>query len=103
MNYQLVLQFRGEALEKFRGVGDFEAPLQKEPDLWKMFDGIDHGGHGANLFFYTARPAETLERIRPVLGLEKMVPGFVAAYRMVAQETFRILWPVDSQAIFKLR
>jgi hypothetical protein len=103
VNYQLVLQFRGEALERFLGLGDFEAPLRKEPDLWKIFDGIDHGGHGANLFFYTDHPADTLERIRPVLGLEKLAPGFIAAYRMVAQDTFRILWPVDSPMTFTLR
>jgi hypothetical protein len=103
VNYQLVLQFRGEALKGFLRLGDFEAPLQKEPDLWKMFDGIDHGDHGANLFFYTDRPAETLGRIRPLLGMEKMASGFVAAYRTVAQETFRILWPIDSAVTFKLR
>lgn len=103
MNYQLVLQFRGEALERFPGIGNLEASLQKELDLLEMFDGIDHGEHGANLFFYTERPNETLERIRSVLGLEKVTPGFVAACRTVAQENFRILWPVDSPLVFKLR
>jgi hypothetical protein len=38
-----------------------------------------------------------------VLGLEKIAPGFAAAYRTVAEETFRILWPAGSTSVFKLR
>jgi hypothetical protein len=101
MNYQLVLQFRGEALEKFLNLGDMEGPLQKALEPMEMFDGLDAGAHGTNLFFYTDHPARTLEKIRSLLGPE--MPGFIAAYRTVSGENFRILWPTDSTQVFKLR
>jgi len=104
MNYQLVLQFRGESLQGFLAIGDFEGPLEKALDTSEMFDGLDHGAHGANLFVYTDDPAATLRRIRPLLGQSEDLPGFVAAYRTVSTEAFRVLWPEGTAAaVFKLR
>jgi hypothetical protein len=103
MNYQLVLQFRGEALRKFLSLPDFEHPIQGALDSSETFDGLDSGAHGANLFFYTDHPAETLERIRPLLGLDEKLSGFVAAYRTIAAEGSRVLWPEESPPVFNLR
>jgi hypothetical protein len=68
-----------------------------------MFDGLDHGAHGANLFVYTDDPAATLRRIRPVLGQAGNLSGFKAAYRTVSAEDFRVLWPEEAGPPFKLR
>jgi hypothetical protein len=103
MNYQLVLQFRGAALEKLHELGDYEGMLKKTLDVSEMFDGLDQGAHGANLFFYTDSPEETLEQVRPLLGQNEALPGFVAAYRTVAGDCFRILWPKGDPFVFKLR
>lgn len=104
MNYQLVLQFRGESLQGFLATGDFEGPLGRALETSEMFDGLDHGAHGANLFVYTDDPVATLRRIRPLLGQSEDLPGFAAAYRTVSAENFRVLWPEGaSAAAFKLR
>jgi hypothetical protein len=104
MNYQLVLQFRGESLQGFLAVGNFEGPLEKALVASELFDGLDHGAHGANFFIYTDDPAATLQRIRPLLGQAQDLPGFAAAYRTVSADDFRVLWPEGaSAAAFKLR
>jgi hypothetical protein len=102
MNYQLVLQFRGESLQDFPGAGNFETLLEKALGTTELFDGLDHGAHGANLFIYTDDPAATLRRIRPLLGQAQNLPGFAAAYRTVSSENFRVLWP-EAGAPFQLR
>lgn len=103
MNYQLVLQFRGEALQRFFEIGDFENSLQATPGLPEMFDGIDQSAHVANLFFYTDNPAETFQTVRSLLDKKDEQPGFAAAYRTIAEDNFRILWPKDVPTAFALR
>lgn len=103
MNYQLVLQFREAALQKFLRLGDLEASLQVTLRPLEMLDGLDQGEHGTNLFIYTNHPAETLARVRPLLGQSDESVGFRAAYRQVASETFHVLSPTDSAPAFTLR
>jgi hypothetical protein len=62
----------------------------------EMFDGLDAGAHGANLFSTPAtrqNPGENLLLAGPEM------PDFIAAYRTVAGENFRILWPTDSTQV----
>lgn len=103
MNYQLVLQFREESLQGFLAVGDFEGPLEKALGTSEMFDGVDSGAHGANLFIYSDDPVATLRRIRALLGQAANLRGFAAAYRTVSAEDFRTIWPEDASGPFKLR
>ncbi|MGH8046948.1 MAG: hypothetical protein ACREKL_06855 [Chthoniobacterales bacterium] len=103
MDYQLVLQFRGEALQKFRDLGDMADPVEDALGSGESFDGLDLGAHGANLFIYTDNPTSTFERIRPLLKQAGAWIGFIAAYRIVTEERFRILWPSEPVPAFTLR
>jgi hypothetical protein len=103
MNYQLVLQFRGDSLENFSRLETLETRLIETLGDSISFDGNDVGLHGANLFFYTNDPASAFDRMRPLLDNTESAAGFTAAYRTVAENSFHILWPVDSAAGFNLR
>jgi hypothetical protein len=103
MNYQLILQFRGESLQNFAPLTDLEDQVEDILEKTESLDGLDAGGHGANLFVYTDNPKRTFQRIQPLLNAADLAAGFTAAYRTVADEKFRIIWPLDATAIFSLR
>lgn len=103
MNYQLVLQFRGDSLENFARFENLENRLTETLGESGSFDGNDVGLHGANLFFYTADPTAAFDLMRPLLNQTESASGFTAAYRTVAEEEFHILWPMDRAGRFSLR
>ncbi|MDD5201441.1 MAG: hypothetical protein PHC88_16745 [Terrimicrobiaceae bacterium] len=103
MDYQLVLQFHGDSLQNFSRLQNLESRLTGMFGDSEMFDGLDVGNHGANLFVYTDSPKRTFESIRPLLHEAESASGFTAAYRTVAEERFRILWPADASQDFNLR
>jgi len=103
MAYQLVLQFHGASLENFARLGNPEDAVTDLLGPGESFDGLDVGKHGANVFVYTDEPEATFQRIRPTLRDAESVEGFTVAYRQVAAEVFRVLWPRDSAQAFHLR
>lgn len=102
MQYQLVLQFRGDALGKFHAVPDVAGGLAKALGGSVLLDGEDVGDHGANLFLYTEDPADTFYRAVEIFGSPQQCKGFAAAYRQVASNEFKSLWPTDATG-FRMR
>jgi hypothetical protein len=103
MDYQLILQFRGDSARQLAELKSLEDDLTETLGSSEAFDGIDASERGTNLFFYTDDPKRTLEHIRPFLKGTESAAGFSAAYRTVSREQFRNLWPPDSTLPFSLR
>jgi hypothetical protein len=103
MQFQLILQFRGAARQKFDQLRDPAALLAETLGDTAQLDGEDVGPHGANVFLFTDTPADTLDRAMELFPDAKLTEGFAAAYRQISREDFRILWPADATAEFHLR
>ena len=102
MQFQLVLQFRGDARAYFDRCDDPAARLATTLGDEAILDGEDVGPHGANLFLFTSDARASLMRALSVFPEAQSALGFVAAYRPVSGETFRVLWPKGA-AEFSLR
>ena len=100
MDYQLVLQFRGDSL------GEFDAMVALEDELIEQLgdaadvDGHDVGSSETNIFIFTSDPAATFARVRPVLERRKQLQTVMAAYREVEGEVYTVIWPEGSQKDF---
>lgn len=103
MLYQLVLQFQGASLLKLLAPGDLEAQILQILEPGETFDGLDASIHGTNIFLYTENPAYTLQRLRGLFPHAESTIGFTAAYRIVADSAFHILWPDGETVTFRLR
>lgn len=103
MQFQLILQFRGAARASFDQVEDAASRLAQALGADASLDGEDVGPHGANLFVFTSDAKESLARALTIFPEAKSTAGFVAAYRQVSSETFRVLWPEAAAAEFSLR
>jgi hypothetical protein len=102
MDYQLILQFRGESL------GEFDAMVALEDELIEQLgdsaevDGHDFGSGTANIFIFTSDPAATFDRARPVIESRQPLQSVTAAYREVEGESYTVIWPQGSRAEFSL-
>lgn len=94
--YQLVLQFQGDA------PADYDEMIAIENMLIEKFgedevDGHDIGTGVTNIFIHTHDPLDRFERAKSVIAGS---PGFVemrAAYRNLDGETFTVIWPEDAE------
>ena len=97
MQYQLVLQFKGDLL------ADYDAMLALEDDLIQALgdtadvDGHDIGGGETNIFIVTSEPENAFQLARQVLARSDLLGAVAAAYRPVAGDKFTMLWPAHRQ------
>ena len=102
MDYQLVLQFRGDSLQ------DLDATVALEDDLIEELgdsagvDGHDVGSGETNIFILTSDPAVTFHRARPVLERRQQLQSVTAAYREVEGQQFTVIWPEGSHEKFRV-
>ena len=100
MDYQLVLQFRGDSLDDFDAMVALEDELTEELGDSADVDGHDVGSGETNIFIFTSDPAATFERARPVLERAKQFKAVTAAYREVNGERYTVIWPEGSRQKF---
>ena len=100
MDYQLVFQFRGDALEDFDAMVALEDELIAELGDSAKVDGHDIGSGETNIFIFTSDPAQTFRQARPVLERKQSLQSVTAAYRRVDGEQFTVIWPEGSQEKF---
>jgi hypothetical protein len=103
VQHQLVLQFRGDARDRFDQVPDAVKRLAATLDDTSRLDGDDIGTHGANLFIFTDNPQKVLADASDIFPGVQSSKGFSAAYRQVSSERFQVIWPLDSPTAFSLR
>jgi len=97
---KLVLQFRGGALADLDETAALEEDLIDVLEDSAEVDGHDVGSSETNIFILTSDPADTLRRAMPVLKRRKCLPNLTAAYRPLAGEPFRVIWPEGPQTKF---
>lgn len=102
MQYQLILQFRGDSL------ADYDAMIALEDDLTEQLgdlahvDGHDCGSGETNIFIFTPDPAATFQRVRPVLERTRQLQAVTAAHREVDGERYTVIWPEGSRREFRV-
>ena len=102
MEYQLVLQFRGDSLD------DYDAMILLEEKLIEAFeniadvDGHDVGSGEVNIFILTTDPKTTFQQIKPVLELRKKLETVIVAYRKIDEEDYTVIWPENYRQEFKV-
>ena len=102
MNYQLVLQFRGDSLDDFDAMVALEEELMEELGDSADVDGHDVGSGETNIFIFTSDPAGTFDRAKPVLARKQRLQVVTAAYRPVDGEQFTVIWPEGRTKDFRV-
>ena len=102
MDYQLVLQFRGDSLDDFDAMVALEDELTEELGDSANVDGHDVGSGETNIFIFTSDPAATFHRARQVLERRQQFRLVTAAYREANGERYTVIWPEDSRRKFRV-
>lgn len=102
MDYQLVLQFRGEDCLDFDEMVSLEDEIQKIVAPIADVDGHDVGSNEMNIFILTADPVATFEQAKPLLSAVSLLEKVSVAYRGLRFDDFTVLWPQSSTEAFVL-
>ena len=102
MQYQLILQFRGDSLADYDALIALEDELTEELGDSADVDGHDVGSRETNIFIFTSDPAATFHRVRPVLERMLHLQAVTVACREVDGEQYTVIWPEGSQGEFKV-
>ncbi|SPE56390.1 conserved hypothetical protein [Verrucomicrobia bacterium] len=102
MDYQLVLQFRGDSLADYDAMVALEDELRLELGDTAHVDGHDVGSGETNIFIITADPVRTFRQSKVVLERERCLGAVTAAYRRVDGEDYFAIWPGGSAKGFKI-
>lgn len=102
MDYQLVLQFRGNSLSDFDAMVALEDELTEELGDSTDVDGHDFGSGTGNIFILTPEPTATFQRIRPLLERREQLQAVTVACREVEGEHCTVIWPESSGADFTM-
>ena len=98
MDYQLVLQCKGDLLAEYDLMIALENDLIEALSGTAEVDGYDVGSGETNIFIITSAPMATFERTKAVLERAGLLGVVSAAYRPVASNVFTVLWPHHQQA-----
>ena len=102
MQYQLTLQFRGDAFDSY------DAMIALEEDLIAALvdsaevDGHDVGSDETNIFVVTSDPAAAFAVAKPVLQLAGLLDTVTAAYREINGERYVVIWPEQWSGLFRV-
>ena len=100
MDYQLVLQFRGNDCLDFDAMVSLEEEIQQIVESISEVDGHDMGSGEINIFILTADPVATFERVKPLLSAASLLDKASAAYRELRSDDFTVLWSTSSTGAF---
>ncbi|MEP6811003.1 MAG: hypothetical protein ABI992_12230 [Chthoniobacterales bacterium] len=91
--YQLVLQLPAVSLADYDALIAWETLIEGALDESADLDGHDIGAAEANIFVITSEPETTFRRLLPALRRSGWPEDAMAAYRDIAGERYRVLWP----------
>ncbi|MEO8753409.1 MAG: hypothetical protein ABI624_12100 [Casimicrobiaceae bacterium] len=100
--FQLVLQFRGDAIEDLDEVLEVEDALTEILDDGEVLAGHDIGTQARNIFVVTGDPGATLARLLPFLERARLAGALTAATRPVNDDLYSIVWPHGQHGEFSL-
>ncbi len=99
---QLILQFRGTAVEDVDEVTEVEDALFEMLVEGEELDGHDLRGAARNIYVLTGDPEATLARLLPFFARARLLPDLTAACRERAGNACTVLHPPGSGAPFSL-
>src|SRR5215471_18252824 len=102
MDYQLVLQFRGAALEDYDEMIALEDELIEAVGDSADVDGHDVGSGERNIFILKSDPVGSFSRVTPVLERTQTLSVVTAAYRKIDVERYTVIWPEVPNRKFKI-
>jgi ribosomal 30S subunit maturation factor RimM len=102
MEYQLVLQFRGDALEDYDAMIALENALIEALRGSAKVDGHDGGSGEVNIFIFTDQPKQTFQKAWLVLEKRGGLDSVTAAFRSVGGADYTVIWPEQSKQEFKI-
>jgi hypothetical protein len=100
MDYQLVLQFKGNDLLDFDALVSLEDKLQELIEPIADVDGHDMGSGEANVYVLTADPVATFVQVKPLLSEASLLDKVRVACREVHSDAFTVVWPERSTEAF---
>jgi hypothetical protein len=102
MDYQLVLQFRGDSPADHDSMVALENELIEELSDSADVNGHDAGSGEINIFIITADPVRTFQQSKTVLERKRCSGAVIAAYRPVDGEDYTIVWPQGRSGKFRV-
>ena len=99
---QLVLQFRGTAVEDVDEVTEIEDALFEMLEDGEELDGHDVRAGARSIYVLTPSPEATFRRVLPFLARARLLDAVTAAFRPPGAAAFTILWPADRREPFVL-
>ena len=100
MDYQLVLQLKGDDRLDFDAMVSLEDEIQQIVEPIAEVDGHDVGSGEMNIFILTGDPVATFERAKPLLSAASLLDKVSVAYRELRSDDFTLLWPANSTGAF---
>jgi hypothetical protein len=100
MDYQLVLQFRGDSLDDFNAVVALENELIEALSDAAEVDGHDVGSGETDIFIRTSDSEAAFSLAKPVLERAKYLQTVTAAYREADGDRYTVIWPKGSRKKF---
>ena len=97
---QLVLQFRGTAVEDVDEVTEIEDALFEMLEDGEELDGHDVRAGARNIYILSPSPEATFRRVEPFLA--RALDAVTAAFRPSGAAAFTIHWPADRREPFAL-
>lgn len=102
MQYQLILQFRGDSIDAYDAMIALEDDLVTALGDSADVDGHDVGSNETNIFIITSNPADAFAIVRPVLQRAGHLNTLTAAYREIDGERYVKIWPDQSPGPFRV-
>lgn len=99
-SYELVLQFRGRAVEDTHEVMEVEEALAEMLTEGEDLDGHDIAPSAREIRIATDDAEATFARIRPFLARAQLLDDTIAAARALPGERYWVLWPDDHRLAF---
>jgi hypothetical protein len=100
--YQLALQFRGDALADYNAMVELERMLAVLLGTTATVAGHDMGERERAIFIHTTNAPSTFMRCKPLLASHQALDGLTAAYRAFDGNDYKVLWPAQFQGHFAL-
>lgn len=102
MQYQLALQFRGDARADYDAMIELEQMLSVLLGATATVAGHDMGAGERNIFIHTTNAPSTFMRCKPLLASQRALDSVTAAYRAANSKDYQVLWPAQYQGAFAL-
>lgn len=100
MEYQLVIQVKGESLNDFDAIVELEDFLIDTVGDSADVDGHDFGSGEANIFIITSDPLATFSLLKHDLETKEILSECTIAHRELDGEEYTVIWPEDFSGIF---